>query len=39
MSRWNREKMQLERLLVQVEDKSPEAKRTDGDNNCRCAGN
>lgn len=37
--RWNREKMQLERLLVQVEDKSPEAKRTDGDNNCRCAGN
>ena len=26
--RWNREKMQLERLLVQVEDKSPEAKRT-----------
>ena len=37
--RWNREKMQLERLLVQVEDKSSEAKRTDGDNNCRCAGN
>ena len=37
--RWNREKMQLERLLVQVEDKSPEAKRTGGDNNCRCAGN
>ena len=39
VNRWNREKMQLERLLVQVEDKSPEAKRTDGDNNCRCAGN
>ena len=37
--RWNREKMQLERLLVQVEDKSPEAKRTDGDNNCTGAGN
>lgn len=36
--RWNREKMQLERLLVQVENKGPEEKRTDGDNSCRCAG-
>ena len=37
--RWNREKLQLECQLIQLDKENPEGNRTDGDNNCRCAGN
>lgn len=37
--RWNREKMQIERQLVEVENRGLEVSQTDDDNNCRCAGN